>query len=376
MGSRGQFALVCYRLRGADLYHERFLSSCVDGETWVVVTPDLDFYPEALVVGNDLKDVRLRPSHGVTPLGLAAAAQVYLFNPRPSRELMEAWLRQGEEVARGLRAARGVAVPEQPLCADLAVVDAPLVAVPPAPLNAGAATPIGPLVGVPPVDGLAALQAALLPGGLHSPRPAGSSDGRQQAGDARTLPLLFERDGSQYREFRSAVELSQEETIPKFVVKGPRTTAWVLRFLLENGGAPLGRHSKFKADANLNAGDPGVAMHSSLCKILQAAVTVDQLDVSNLASLELVCRELQMVEERYSDRLRTQNALVEDGDFFTMTSVGQHNVCMSPELREWISDQVRVEASVMKERRKAREERQLARSPPVVEEAKPKKHGK
>ena len=38
----GAVALVRYRNRGDRLYHERFLAGYVAGETWIVVTPDLD----------------------------------------------------------------------------------------------------------------------------------------------------------------------------------------------------------------------------------------------------------------------------------------------------------------------------------------------
>ena len=113
--------------------------------------------------------------------------------------------------------------------------------------------------------------------------------------DARTLSVLYTAEGEQYREFSSAVEAMSETKMENFIVKGPRTVLWVLRFMKENGGTPLGRHARFKTDAGLKPDDAGVVMHASLCKILQVACTSDQLDASNLGSMELVCRELQMI---------------------------------------------------------------------------------
>ena len=129
----------------------------------------------------------------------------------------------------------------------------------------------------------------------------------------------------------------------------------MIRFICENGGTPLGRHTKFKADGGLNAGDSGVSTYENLCKLLQTALTMDQYDVTNSATFELVCRELQMVEERYSDKLRSLDPVFgEDGQYFMETSTGDSNVCMDPRLREEISEQMKSDAAVMKERRKAR----------------------
>ena len=165
--------------------------------------------------------------------------------------------------------------------------------------------------------------------------------------------------------------LCQETRVDNFLVDGPRTAGWVLRFMVENGSTPLGRHAKFKADAGLSVTDPGVVAHEHLCKLLQTALTVDQLDGTNCATVELICREIQMVEEKYADRLRSQDPLHEDGEYFMKTSPS--NVCMCPAFREWIGEQMRGDASVMKERRKAREERQLYRVPPDASRGKQKK---
>ncbi len=90
--------------------------------------------------------------------------------------------------------------------------------------------------------------------------------------------------------------------LEKFVVQGPHSAAWVLRFICENGGTPLGRHTKFKSDAGLIHADPGISTHEHLCKLLQTALTVDQYDGTNSATIELIVREIQMIEEKYADR--------------------------------------------------------------------------
>ena len=175
--------------------------------------------------------------------------------------------------------------------------------------------------------------------------------------------MRFEADGSQYREFREAAQLCDQMDIEKFVVPGPRTAAWVLRFMCENGGTPLGRHAKFKAEAQLTHADPGVTTHEHLCKLLQTAVTVDQYDVTNSAMMELLCREIQMIEEKYSDRLRTKDLMSEESEYYLRTTTGSSSVCMCPALRAWVGEELRADAAVMKERRKAIE----VRRPPKKE---------
>ena len=83
--------------------------------------------------------------------------------------------------------------------------------------------------------------------------------------------------------------------------------------------------------------DPGIVQHGNLCKLLQVGATFDQLDMMNCAMVELMCRELQMIEERYAEKLRTQNDFSEESHLFLGTHSLRGNVCMDPALREWIS---------------------------------------
>jgi hypothetical protein len=376
MARIGGVAMVGYRIRGDRTYHERFLLAHVRAQQWVIMTPDFDIYIEDFGDAVTFRDVKYRPCYGTLPMGLPADAEFYIFDPAPSVALIRRWIIEGDAAGEAERGRLGLG-PRDP--ADVPALAPELVGPPGAlvPAGAGAAAPLvggGLVAGAPPAaDRPAAAAGAALPAGLAALAAAlqggGAAAGQSAAaaadqGDARTLPVRYEESGVQYREFREAVMMSREARIDHFVVQGPRTTKWVLAFMLENGGTPLGRHGKFKADTGLSSSDPGIVTHEHLCKILQTAVTVDQLDVTNSASMELVCREIQMIEEKYADKLKTKDPLHEDGDYFMRMSMGQSNVCMCPALREWIGEQMKVDSSILKERRKAREERQLQRAPP------------
>ena len=101
--------------------------------------------------------------------------------------------------------------------------------------------------------------------------------------------------------------------------------------------------------------------------MLETAMVYDQLNVSELATFELMARRYQLWEEKYAGPMRT----AETGDgaedwlderrlfLGQRRTTGHALVC--PALESWIAERLREESAVLKERRKGREERQLAR---------------
>ncbi len=91
------------------------------------------------------------------------------------------------------------------------------------------------------------------------------------------------------------------------------------------------RHSAdariFKKDGGLTALDTGVASHEHLCKMLQTALTVDQFDGANLATAELICREIQMIEEKGAEKHPTPDICGEDSQYFVKTTTGRGSAC-------------------------------------------------
>ena len=398
----GSHALVAYNVVQDPrhlLFHERFLAAWVGEDDWVVVTPDEDMYIETLVGGDDedILVVRYKPQPDQMPAGMGGA-RIYGFPHVPQLDVARGWIEEAELIAaaevrrRGLGAPAGPPPPRLPRYALGAAgalggwaMAAAAHAGPPAFVPGGeaeaapglglpgadrAAVPLahgggGPGAGAVPVGGGLEALAEALGGAGAAAAAAGPLGAAGGGGDARTLPVKFDATGPPYREFREATELCSESEIKGFVVRGPRTAAWVLRFMSENGGTPLARHSRFRSDARLSGTDPGVTQHETLCKLLQVAATVDQLDCTNLGVIELICREIQMIEEKYAERLRSHSELSEESHHFLGTNMSKGNVCMSPALRDYIASEMRDEASILKERRKAREERQLQRAPPA-----------
>ena len=305
-----------------------------------------------------------RPRPGVLPIGVAPGSQSYSFNPMPSLQQRQDWLLQARTLANAERVRLHLlpVVDEDlpALAEELQPVVLPVVAS--APVGASALLPAGACgsVGGPCLPassgGLGALAEALNYGGSDTP-PAPMED-------ARTLPIRFDADGSQYREYRDAVSRCTPSDIPRFVVQGPRTAAWVMRFIGENGGTPLGRHTKFKADARLGSSDAGCSAHEHSCKLLQTALAVDQLDGSNLVSVESKFRRLQTIEYAHGDAARDADARavggkmsLEEQSVFLGATRAHSGVMVCPELLSYVREEVERDAKLAKALRMAWEER-------------------
>eukprot|EP00959_Pyramimonas_sp_CCMP1952_P224427 4692680-Pyramimonas_sp.AAC.1 len=67
----------------------------------------------------------------------------------------------------------------------------------------------------------------------------------------------------------------------------------------------MGHHLAWKAalGTTVPVGDPIVSIHHEFSEITQVAQSCDRIDGPNLASMELVARQLQLSEDRYKDKL-------------------------------------------------------------------------
>jgi hypothetical protein len=176
------------------------------------------------------------------------------------------------------------------------------------------------------------------------------------------MSVKYDQAGERYREFSEALPLLETIAWADSPVKGPNTVLWVCRFMKENGGTPSGWHSKWVSLMKLQATDAGVHAHEIGCKTLEIMICFDQLQVGSLAAAEFCARQIQLVEEKYRDRGVPKDSLelVSEAALFSGAR-SKTTICVCPTLSEWIAEEMRKEAAIMKERRKAREERNLAK---------------
>ena len=386
--SPGTRVFVAYDLPGPTLYHERkVLASCACQRGWhVVLTPDLDMYEEQISLENsDLQSFHIAPpGDGTFPYGLDRN-NTYCFRGAVEAQRMA----QLELDARHAAAAfvyppgAGLAVPPvQPLPAHqgpaVAVVDAGerWVRVETSGLEVR-----GSLVEL---DGTEVLRGEV---GLKQKdgvcftirkvQEAAVAEfrGAEASADARLLGIKFQGLRRQERTWRDVSNELVQEDFSDWSIPGPRTSAWCVRFLNRRNGGPMDHHRWWMNNHNLRSDSWGATEHETLCKVIDKLGRFDGLDLANLAGAEVTFRCLQLIEYFYSDRgpggAKTnkgggKDSKKEDDTYKFESSIfsGSHrefgDVMVAPELMTYGSKEVESEAAVMKQIRKAREERAAA----------------
>lgn len=137
----------------------------------------------------------------------------------------------------------------------------------------------------------------------------------------------------------------------------------------------MDHHRWWMNNHNLRSDSWGATEHETLCKVIDKLGRFDGLDLANLAGAEVTFRRLQLIEYFYSDRgpggAKTnkgggKDSKKEDDTYKFESSIfsGSHrefgDVMVAPELMTYVSKEVESEAAVMKQIRKAREERAAA----------------
>ena len=121
------------------------------------------------------------------------------------------------------------------------------------------------------------------------------------------------------------------------------------------------------AESKLDAAAAGVSEHQTLLRVLNYAITVDQLDVSQLACMELVCRRTQLTElkcrVKFISHCGSIQDPVQDAHLYLGQGTARRLLCISPVLEKFVGDQLGAEAVAAKERREAHEERLANKTP-------------
>ena len=337
------------------VWHCRLVLAHVIAHEFVILTPDGDLYIEDLSgADGDIErwrfyDPAVGPPFGIDP------RQIYTFNALPPHDALQRLLEEGATHAAQERLGRGIA---------------PVVAVPAPPPAPAPVQMLPPQGGAPTqaqdalvdVAGQGLRGRASLDFDLHS-RAGPDADALRSFGseDARTLAVSRDIDGNRFKEFRIAANESKGVEFTDWPISGPRTVKHVITAMLDHGGSALGHHQAWRVACRFQPTDAPSMEHESWCKVLQAMLTYDQLDVTNLASAELVVRAIQRIEEKHKFKLSSAEDAGEGALFMGSAGGSRVGSVISPKLTEWIGSEMQKEAMVSKERRKAREERALAR---------------
>jgi hypothetical protein len=380
MSLTGRQALLQYSVAGPPLWHERLVCDHIAADDYVIITPDKDVYVETLSILNpDLSGLSLRLVAGGLPVGILPG-QVYALGAWTAME-RAALVSHAASEATAERLARGVVVAAAAAVgAVVPVAGGAPPAVGPAPTlkwyaccSGGGAAYGSVVAGVltPAVDGGRALHS--MPDGtvlfvecvddanltLFQQRPA--------SWDMRLLPQVLSGLGVPERTLGSAVASSREEVV-LWKLPGPRTAKWCLNFLVIEGLGFEGHHERVRTLCKLDPSSWGVQEHYQLTQVIRQAIMVDQLDGFNCMMVEVLFRRLQTIEFAHSERLRDSESkasggrlsIEEQSAFGGLTrQAGTLMIC--PTLMDHVKIEVERDASLHKNLRKAREEREAIR---------------
>lgn len=385
--SEGTRVFLCYDLPPPILWHERYvLATCACGRGWhIILTPDEDVYPELISLEND-DIIGFRVAHGPgLPHGLTDA-NTYRIRQLPGAVAMQQMMADARHAAAALAYPPG-AGPH---------VAAPAAAAP----QAGAAgapdeNAVWVLVETDGerrrgdtimLDGSEMIQGEVglktFEGKWAAIRKLRKEDlekypGREASADARLLGLEFQGLSREQRIWRDVAKDCQQEALQDWNVPGPRTSQWCVQYLNRKSGGPPDHHKWWVSTNGLQADSWGVAEHENLMKVVDRLGRYDGLDLANLAGVELLFRRLQLIEyfwpekgpgggkghgkgKEQKDKKSEDLSYRAEAAVFTGTHREYGNVMISPDLLEYVSKEIETDASIMKQVRKAREERAAA----------------
>ena len=185
------------------------------------------------------------------------------------------------------------------------------------------------------------------------------------ADDARILPIRRSAGGSRSRSWASLAEDSRAEAFGDWPIAGPRSTAWCLDFLKREGRSLELHHERFRQVARVDGAAWGIAEHAELCNILEYLGLYDQVDMANLVGVEAMFRRLQTIEFSYLDKVQENQAKamgggklsLEEQALFGGLSRSSAALMLAPQLMDYVRTEAEKNASLAKNLRKARQER-------------------
>ena len=174
------------------------------------------------------------------------------------------------------------------------------------------------------------------------------------------------------RPWREVVPKLSETTYPDWPIAGPRTVGWCSRFLDKRGGGPLDYHRIWQQTHNLEKHNWGVETRELILRALDVAGSYDGVEIANLAWFEGLMRQAQLIEYTYHQesasggksggkgkaKASTRAGVLEEAAIFSGSHRDSGELMCAPDLLDFVAKEVERDAGVLKQIRKAREERQ------------------
>lgn len=402
----GSVTYMDYGQRRPRVTHTRLALALVEQDDWVILTPDYDMYVETLSAGNpDLQNFWVGQADGALPAGVPAGS-VYGFQPLTAGEIAR-YMGEGRAEADLERGRRGIA--PVVVGAAPAAVAAPVAPAPGVGANAPAMVwvlaegiagrKIGervvPPAGHPTLNGWGLMELTdtdhvtrpclirqiaeqEVPGfcdeRVQLARSTESCEGEDRAvsDDVRTLSVTYGMNGERQRGFRESVKELTMTEFEDFPLQ-PRTTLEYARAVASVAESCTAQHHVWVGSSRIPENDRSVFEDEVLARVLDAAVTYDCLNISNLASMELVVRRRQLLADAHSSSPGAPSYL--GAEHYMGQTYKAGGGIVVPTLTDHVSKQLQAQSQIMKEKRKMEEAKGKNRHPKAAPKSPPKGGG-
>ena len=150
-----------------------------------------------------------------------------------------------------------------------------------------------------------------------------------------------------------------EEPLEDYPMQGQRTISWLYTFVREHGGTFDSRHTRWMLEQKIEKDSMPARVHDMVGLALEMGLCYDQVDPSNLVSFEVMGRLYQLIEE-------TGGSLCIEGlEHYVgrdASSGLRRGIALAPSLAKHATDAQAKETAILKERRKAKEEKDAVRT--------------
>ena len=247
--------IVFYKAEGAKVFENRLILAHVDNDEYISLSPagGGEIVLEDFGVKGSSLEVSDPDRPGIPPTVMKGLVE---FEEMPSQSDFEDLVERADAMAGESKESKAAALADDqdglptsgskrpladytaPASRALPGLQKPEVVKPP---NLHADGSKGGLSG-----GLGALASALGKNIVEYPQEAGANSDNDESSDVRTLPVLYDRQGQRFREFRQAVSQCEHHTFPDWPIPGPATVMWVIKWMVARGeplllGMLLGR---------------------------------------------------------------------------------------------------------------------------------------
>ena len=172
--------------------------------------------------------------------------------------------------------------------------------------------------------------------------------------DSRILGLHKDAQGKRFLSLNDALALMSEEKMDDWPFSGPRAVKEYLVAIRDGPGDLPTYHLSWVRGSGVSASSAIAHEHRALIETLRLAMSKDQLDITNLASFENVCRRLITLEMAVARNPSSPDFTgLEVVAEAPITSQGQAYVSS---ISTWVTDRLKEKAQIQKQTRLFREE--------------------